>query len=138
IIVEKDLEKANEKWKKKVRVFLGENEGDFDENKREEFVPPQVSTFDTAPGQVVEEVLIWKCSRKKEKEGTRLKRLRNSQCMPRNPMKGLALYLPQWNETRVYDPGGKQRVIYQDLRVLNIDDVKQINIRSLWNSPLNG
>ncbi|CAG8817574.1 6740_t:CDS:2, partial [Racocetra persica] len=52
--VEKDLEKANEKWKKKVRVFLGENEGDFDENKREEFVPPRVPTFDAAPGQVVE------------------------------------------------------------------------------------
>ncbi|CAG8768813.1 31232_t:CDS:2, partial [Racocetra persica] len=40
IIVEKDLKKANEKWKKKVRVFLGENKCDFDENKREEFVPP--------------------------------------------------------------------------------------------------
>ncbi|CAG8680819.1 19458_t:CDS:2, partial [Racocetra persica] len=54
IIVEKDLKKANEKWKKKVRVFLDENEGDFDENKREEFVPPRVLTFDAAPSQVVE------------------------------------------------------------------------------------
>ncbi|CAG8752968.1 29726_t:CDS:2, partial [Racocetra persica] len=54
IIVEKDLEKANEKWKKKVRVFLDENEGDFDENKREEFISPRVLTFDAAPSQVVE------------------------------------------------------------------------------------
>ncbi|CAG8564620.1 14414_t:CDS:2, partial [Racocetra persica] len=85
IIVEKDLEKANEKWKKKVRVFLGKNKGDFDENKREEFVPPRVPTFNAAL---------------KEKEGTRLKRLRNSQCMSRNLTKKLALYLPQWNKTQ--------------------------------------
>ncbi|CAG8633999.1 1891_t:CDS:2, partial [Racocetra persica] len=73
---------------------IGENEGDFDKNKREEFIPPRVLMFDAAPGQVVE-----------EKEGTRLKRLRNSQCMPKNPTKELALYLPQWNKTRVYDSG---------------------------------
>ncbi|CAG8509141.1 13587_t:CDS:2, partial [Racocetra persica] len=47
--------RTNEKWKKKVRVFLGKNKGDFDENKREEFIPPRVPMFDTAPGQVVKE-----------------------------------------------------------------------------------
>ncbi|CAG8794000.1 22730_t:CDS:2, partial [Dentiscutata erythropus] len=108
IIVEKDLEKANEKWKKKVRVFLGENEGDFDENKREEFVPPRAPTFDAAPGQVV----AW--SMDKDEEQT----------------KGSETYTPweilirkswstetkeKWNETRVYDPGGKQRMTFTGL-----------------------
>ncbi|CAG8487358.1 13231_t:CDS:2, partial [Racocetra fulgida] len=30
------------------------------------------------------------------------------------------------------------RVTYQDLRVLSIDDLKRVNMRSSWNSPLNG
>ncbi|CAG8798742.1 29149_t:CDS:2, partial [Racocetra persica] len=68
----KDLDYACELWIKKVEGFriwewrwkraedgdskeqFDPNEDDFDKNKREEFIPPRVPIFDTAPGQVVE------------------------------------------------------------------------------------
>ncbi|CAG8737823.1 15355_t:CDS:2, partial [Racocetra persica] len=105
----KDLDYACESWIKKVERFRKDGDskeqfdpGGFDQSRIivEKDLEKANENPDVrhCPGQVV-----------KEKEGTRLKRLRNSQCISRNPTKGLALYLPQWNETRVYDPGGKQR-----------------------------
>ncbi|KAF0524629.1 hypothetical protein F8M41_015083 [Gigaspora margarita] len=51
--MKKNLEKADEKHRKKAREFLDENKGELNKVKRSKFIPPRAPKFDAAPGQVM-------------------------------------------------------------------------------------